>query len=69
MSTGAHGKKLSPRSRVIGPTAFAAIAAVEGLKLNTASRARLNKLKASGLSPDARRTEVLRAYRSLSRAK
>ena len=56
-------------SRVIGSKAFAAIAAVEGLKLDRAGRARLKRLKASGLSQEARRAELLRAHRSGARKK
>lgn len=51
-----------PGSRVLGARAFAAITAVEGLRLSAASRRRLEVLKASSLSADERRAEVLRAY-------
>jgi len=69
MSDQKHKSKLSSRSRVIGAKAFAAITGVEGLKLGTASRVRLQKLKASGLGERERRAEVLRAYRSAARGK
>ena len=46
---------------VIGPKAFAAISAVEGLKLSAKSKSRL---EAKGLSNDERRTEIIRAYRT-----
>lgn len=49
---------------VIGSKAFAAITAVEGLKLSTASKSRLSNLKAKGLNNDERRAEVIRAYRA-----
>lgn len=49
-------------ARVLGAKTFAAIAAVEGLRLNATSKKRLAALRASGLSPDERRAEVLRAY-------
>jgi hypothetical protein len=52
------------RSRVIGPRAFAAISAVEGLKLSRDSRARLDTLRSSGLGGDERRSAVRDAYRS-----
>lgn len=50
-------------SRVLGRRAFAAITAVEGLELAPASRARLNRMAAEGLSRDERRDAVLRAWR------
>ena len=50
------------RPRVLGRKAFEAIAAVEGLKLSEASRSRVSKLLASGLSADQRRAAVIRAY-------
>ncbi len=49
---------------VIGTKAFAAITAVEGLKLSAASKTRLSNLKAKGLNNDERRAEVIRAYRA-----
>jgi hypothetical protein len=49
---------------VIGTKAFAAITAVEGLKLSAASKSRLSNLKAKGLNNDERRAEVIRAYRA-----
>lgn len=49
---------------VIGPKAFAAISAVEGLKLNAASKSRITSQKAKGLSNDERRAEIIRAYRT-----
>lgn len=52
---------------VLGAKAFAAISAVEGLRLSAASRERLDALKAAALTPDERRAEVLRAYIGLGR--
>ena len=49
-------------TRVLGAKTFAAMAAVEGLRLNAASKKRLAALRASELTPDERRAEVLRAY-------
>jgi hypothetical protein len=49
---------------VIGTKAFAAITAVEGLKLSAASKTRLADLKAKGLNNDERRAEIIRAYRA-----
>lgn len=60
-------KAVGPKSRVLGRQAFAAITAVEGLKLSAASQLRLDSLKSSGLSAEERRAEVLRAYKGLSR--
>jgi len=51
-------------SRVIGSKAFAAISAVEGLKLSRDSRARLDRLRSSSLGGDERRSAVREAYRS-----
>jgi len=56
-------------SRVIGSRAFAAIAAVEGLRLSAASKKRLATLRESGLTPAERRAEVVRAYAKASKVK
>lgn len=66
MSAPAKSSK-KPGSRVLGARAFAAITAVEGLRLSSASRRRLEVLKASSLSSDERRAEVLRAYSGLAK--
>jgi hypothetical protein len=55
-------KKLKAVDRVIGPQSFAAIAAVEGLRLSAASKKRLAALRTSNLSQAGRRAEVVRAY-------
>jgi hypothetical protein len=56
-------KSISSRqSRVIGAQAFAAITAVEGLRLSAAGEKRLAQLRTSNLTPKQRRAEVLRAY-------
>lgn len=52
------------RSRVLGSRAFAAISAVEGLKLSCESNARLDALRSSSLGGDERRSVVREAYRS-----
>ncbi len=62
-------KRLNPAARTLGAETFAAITAVEGLKLNASSPARLHTLKASGLSTDERRAEVRRAYARGDRAR
>lgn len=54
--------KRSKPSRVLGARTFAAITAVEGLKLSPASRARLNRMAAEGLSRDERRKAILQAW-------
>jgi hypothetical protein len=51
-------------SRVIGSRAFAAISAVEGLKLSRDSNARLDRLRSSSLGGEERRSAVRDAYRS-----
>ncbi|HEY3814549.1 MAG TPA: hypothetical protein VGL66_15110 [Caulobacteraceae bacterium] len=63
------GDQGTDRSRVLGKKTFAAIAAVEGLSLKTASRKRLDELNASKLSPEEKRAEVLRAYVAPKRRK
>lgn len=50
------------QARVLGAKVFAAIAAVEGLHLNAASKKRLAALRASSLTPDERRAAIMRAY-------
>lgn len=65
----AVSKSRKPKPRVLGAKAFAAITAVEDLRLSAVSRKRLNALKAAGLSTDERRAEVLRAYTGLGRRK
>jgi hypothetical protein len=49
-------------TRTLGKKAFAAISAVEGLRLSKSSRERLKALEQSNLSLEERRAEVLRAY-------
>ncbi len=52
----------------LGARAFAAISAVEGLRLGRASRRRLAALRQNeSLTPADRRAEVLRAYMALAR--
>ena len=51
-----------PASRVIGAKSFAAIAAVEGLRLKGASKKRIATLRASDLSAEERRAEVISTY-------
>ena len=48
--------------RVLGSKAFAAISAVEGLKLSAAGKKRLRAMDEQRLTPDQRRAEVIRAY-------
>lgn len=56
------GSSINSSSRVLGDKTFAAISAVEGLKLGKASRARLSALSKTTLTPAQKRAEVLRAY-------
>jgi len=58
------GKKLSGTGdgHVLGQRTFAAITAVEGISLSSASRKRLADMKKRKLSLDEQRTEVIRAY-------
>lgn len=58
-----RGKKQSTTpTRVIGSKAFAAISAVEGLRLSASATQRFKSMDERGLSPDQRRAEVIRAY-------
>ena len=50
--------------KILGRKKFAAISAVEGLCLTAESEERLDKLRNSSLSPDQRRAEVIRAYKT-----
>lgn len=52
---------------VLGERTFAAITAVEGVGLNTASRKRLAAMKKRKLTSDEQRTEVIRAYNEAKR--
>ncbi len=54
-------RDLQDKSRVLGQRAFAAISAVEGLKLSSAGRKRV----LSAVPAEQRRAEVLRAYAEL----
>ncbi len=55
---------------VLGSRAFAAISAVEGLKLDKTSKERLQALQSDEtLTPAQRRAQVLKAYTKLSRKK
>jgi hypothetical protein len=53
---------INASSRVLGDRNFAAISAVEGLKLGRASKERLSALREKKLTPAQKRAEVLRAY-------
>lgn len=56
------GSSINSSSRILGDKTFAAISAVEGLKLAKASRERLSALNKTKLTPAQKRAEVLRAY-------
>ncbi len=60
-------RKSKTEAQILGSKAFAAISAVEGLRLGAASQERLNQLKSAGLSQEERRSEILRAYKALAR--
>lgn len=47
---------------VLGERTFAAITAVEGVRLSEASRKRLTSMKKRKLTNDEQRSEVVRAY-------
>jgi hypothetical protein len=53
---------INASSNVLGDKTFAAISAVEGLRLGGASKKRLSAMKELKLTPAQKRAEVLRAY-------
>ena len=55
-------KSINASSRVLGDRTFAAISAVEGLRLSAASKKRMSAMKEQKLTPAQKRAEVLRAY-------
>jgi hypothetical protein len=61
--------KPAPQSRILGSRAFAAISAVEGLKLGRDSAARLDTLRSSTLGGEERRSAVREAYQGLRKSK
>jgi hypothetical protein len=54
--------ELPVESRILGNDTFAAITAVEGLALGSASRARLMSMRERRLSHGEQRDEIIRAY-------
>jgi len=60
MSSRTARKTNAANGYVLGRKSFAAISAVEGLKLASASVVRLERTRA--LSPEQRRTETIRAF-------
>jgi hypothetical protein len=63
------GNKPVIQPRILGSKAFAAISAVEGLKLSRDSSVRLEMLRSSSLGGDQRRSAVREAYRDLRTSK
>ena len=55
-------KRLGSEVHVLGDRTFAAITAVEGVRLSAASRQRLSDMNRRKLSPEEQRSEVIRAY-------
>ncbi len=55
-------KRLGSEVHVLGDRTFAAITAVEGVRLSAASRKRLSDMNRRKLSPEEQRSEVIRAY-------
>lgn len=60
MSFLSASKVISTKNYVIGRKSFAAITAVEGLRLASASEVRLEQTRS--LSPEQRRAETIRAF-------
>lgn len=56
------GKRLGGENHVLGDQTFAAITAVEGVRLSAASRKRLSDMNKRKLTTDQQRSEVIRAY-------
>lgn len=54
--------RLSVENRILGNETFAAIAAVEGMALGSASRARLASMRERHLTHSEQRAEIIRAY-------
>jgi len=54
-------------ARVLGDKTFAAITAVEGLRLSHSAKKRLSAMDEKKLTPAQKRAEVLRAYSPKSR--
>ena len=54
--------ELPVETRTLGSETFAAITAVEGISLGSASRARLASMAERRLSHGERRAEIIRAY-------
>jgi hypothetical protein len=55
-------KKYPTNKTILGPKRFAAITAVEGLKLSAAATTRQREMDAQNFSPAKRRAEIIRAY-------
>lgn len=55
---------LPDESRILGDKIFAAISAVEGISMSTASAQRIDSLRGRRLSAGEQRAEVIRAYLS-----
>ena len=54
---------MTDEQMILGEAAFAAISAVEGLKLSPTSKRRLAALSKMPISEAERRAEIFRAYR------
>ena len=57
-------RPVSDENRILGDKIFAAISAVEGIALSTASAQRIDSLRGRRLSVGEQRAEVIRAYLS-----
>ena len=70
MKKASNQQPIRVKRQTLGPRAFEAITAVEGLKLGKQSRQRLKTLQQDKtLTPDQRRAAVIKAYVTLSRKK
>jgi hypothetical protein len=64
MTKNRKSSRINPSARTLGDRTFAAISAVEGLKMSHDSSQRLRSMKARDLSPSQMRAEILRTYRT-----
>jgi hypothetical protein len=60
--TGRTVRRTQPEQRILGTQAYAAISAVEGLRLSPAGTERLKTIAQSALSQDEKRQHIVQAY-------
>jgi hypothetical protein len=55
-------RRTQPEKRILGAQAYAAISAVEGLRLSPAGKKRLKTIAQSALSQNEKRQHIVQAY-------